>query len=241
HFPDPFVELTAAAAVTQELKVGTAVCLLTEHHPITLAKTVATLDRVSSGRFLFGIGGGWNVEEMANHGVEVKDRWTGTREFVLAMRAIWSSPEAEFHGKFVDFERIWSWPKPVQKGGPPVLLGVGATKAMPRRLIEYCNGWMPLDGINDVVAGIASLRGEAERAGRALEDFDLSVLTGFGGFEATSMGKKSAGAKPTGIPADPPRPRTWQSRHAVVPAGSIRAPPEAVSVISKKRPRTPCA
>ena len=190
HFPDPFVELTAAAAVTEELKVGTAVCLLTEHHPITLAKTVATLDRVSSGRFLFGIGGGWNVEEMANHGVEFKDRWTVTREFVLAMRAIWSSPEAEFHGKFVDFERIWSWPKPVQKGGPPVLLGVGATKAMPRRLIEYCNGWMPLDGINDVVAGIASLRGEAERAGRALEDFDLSVLTGFGGFEATSMEKR---------------------------------------------------
>src|SRR5262249_5511340 len=83
----------------------------------------ATLDRVSSGRFLFGIGGGWNVEEMANHGVEFKDRWTVTREFVLAMRAIWSSPEAEFHGKFVDFERIWSWPKPVQKGGPPVAAG----------------------------------------------------------------------------------------------------------------------
>src|SRR5262245_6368955 len=185
HFPDPFVELTAAAAVTQKLKVGTAVCLLSEHHPITLAKTVATIDRVSAGRFLLGVGGGWNVEEMANHGIEFKDRWNVTREFVRALRAIWGGAEAEFHGQFVDFDPIWSWPKPVQASGPPVLLGCGATPAMPKRALEYCNGWMPLDGIYDVAEGIASIRAEAARAGRSLDDFDLSVLTGFGGFEAT--------------------------------------------------------
>jgi len=190
HFPDPFVELAAAAAVTHELKVGTAVCLLTEHHPITLAKTVATLDRVSAGRFLLGIGGGWNVEEMTNHGIEFKERWNVTREFVLALRAIWSSAEAEFHGQFVDFGPIWSWPKPVQAGGPPVLLGAGATPAMPRRVTEYCNGWMPLDGMHDVAEGIASLRAEAARAGRSLDDFDLSVLTGLGGFEAAGVEKR---------------------------------------------------
>ena len=190
HFPDPFVELAAASAVTQELKIGTAVCLLTEHHPIALAKTVATLDRVSGGRFLFGIGAGWNAEEMANHGVEFKDRWKVTREFVLALRAIWNSAEAEFHGRNVDFDPIWSWPKPVQAGGPPILLGVGATKAMPKRVVEYCNGWMPLDGLNDVAQGMASLRAEAARVGRSLEDFDLSVLTGFDGFEAIGVEKR---------------------------------------------------
>ena len=190
HFPDPFVELAAAAAVTQELKVGTAVCLLTEHHPITLAKTVATLDRVSTGRFLLGIGSGWNEDEMANHGVTFKDRWKVTREFVLAMRAIWGRAEAEFHGQYVDFDPIWVWPKPVQAGGPPVLLGVGATRAMPKRVVEYCNGWMPMDGLNDVAQGIASLRAEAARVGRSLEDFDLNVLTGFNGFEAMRMEKR---------------------------------------------------
>jgi len=127
---------------------------------------------------------------MANHGVEFKNRWKPTQEFVLALRAIWSGAEAEFHGRFVDFDAIWSWPKPVQVGGPPVLLGAGATPAMPRRVVEYCNGWMPLDGMHDVAEGIASLRAEVARAGRSLDDLDLSVLTGFGGFEATAMEKR---------------------------------------------------
>src|SRR5712664_4586117 len=101
QFYDPFIGLTAAAAVTQKLKVGTSVCLVPEHHPITLAKTIACLDRVSNGRFLFGIGAGWNGEEMADHGVELKDRWKVTRERVLAMQEIWSKDVAEFHGQFV--------------------------------------------------------------------------------------------------------------------------------------------
>ena len=192
HFADPFIELAAAAAVTEKLKVGTSVCLITEHHPIALAKTVANLDRLSKGRFFFGIGAGWNVEEMANHGVDFKDRWKVTRERVLAMRAIWANAEAEFHGQFVDFDPIWCWPKPVQAGGPPVLLGVGATKGMPKRVVEYGNGWMPVDGLDDVAAGVAALRAEAARAGRPFEDFDLSVLAAYGVYGATGTEKRIA-------------------------------------------------
>lgn len=190
HFADPFIELTAAAAVTEKLKVGTGVSLITEHHPISLAKTVANLDRLSHGRFLFGIGAGWNAEEMANHGVDFKDRWKVTRERVLAMREIWAKEEAEFHGQFVDFAAIWCWPKPVRAGGPPILLGVGASKWMPKRVVEYCNGWMPVDGLDDVAAGVAALRTEAVRVGRSLEEFDLSVLAAYGIYGATGTERR---------------------------------------------------
>lgn len=179
QFPDPFVELAAAAAMTRKLKIGTSVCLITEHHPISLAKTVANLDRLSQGRFLFGIGAGWNVEEMAHHGVDFKDRWKVTRERVLAMREIWGNEAAEFHGQYENFDPIWCWPKPVQAGGPPILLGVGTKKWMPRRVVEYCNGWMPVDGIDDVSAGVAALRTEAERVGRSMATLDLGVLVAY--------------------------------------------------------------
>ncbi|MBM4257758.1 MAG: LLM class F420-dependent oxidoreductase [Deltaproteobacteria bacterium] len=190
HFADPFIELAAAAAVTERLKIGTSVCLMTEHHPIALAKTVANLDRLSRGRFLFGIGAGWNVEEMANHGVEFKDRWKVARERVLAMRAIWTNAEAEFHGQFVNFDPIWCWPKPVQASGPPVLLGVGATKGMPKRVVEYGDGWMPVDGLDDVAAGVAAIRAEAARVGRSFADFDLSVLAGYGIYGAAGTERR---------------------------------------------------
>lgn len=190
HFPDPLIELTAAAAVTQQLKVGTSVSLLTEQDPIVLAKTVATLDRFSRGRFLFGIGAGWNAEEMAHHGVDFKDRWKVTRERMLAMRTIWANEEAEFHGQFVNFDPIWCWPKPVQAGGPPVLLGAGATKWMPKRVLEYCDGWMPVDGIDDVAAGVAALRTEADRIGRSLHEFDLSVLAAYRVYRASGAEKR---------------------------------------------------
>ncbi len=185
HFPDPFIELTAAATVTQKLKVGTGVCLVTEHHPISLAKTVATLDRLSQGRFIFGIGAGWNVEEMAHHQVDFKDRWQVTRERVFAMKEIWAHDEAEFHGRFVNFDPIWCWPKPVQAGGPPMLLGVGANKWAPNRIVEYCNGWFPVDGLDDVAGGVEALRTEASRSGRSLEEFDLSVLAAYAVYGAT--------------------------------------------------------
>lgn len=178
EFFDPFIALTAAAAVTQKLKVGTSVCLVPEHHPITLAKTISCLDRVSNGRFLFGIGAGWNAEEMADHGVELKDRWRVTRERVLAMREIWTKEVAEFHGQFVNFDPLWCWPKPVQAGGPPVLMGA-MSKWATKRIVEYCDGWIPLDGGYDLVRGIAEIRKEAERVGRPMSEFDLSVITGY--------------------------------------------------------------
>ena len=181
QFFDPFIALTAAAAVTKTLKVGTSVCLVPEHHPINLAKATACLDRVSNGRFLFGIGAGWNAEEMANHGVSFKDRWKITRERVLAVREIWTKEAAEFHGQFVDFDPIWCWPKPVQTGGPPILMGA-TSKWSARRVAEYCDGWFPVDGPYDLSAGVEAIRVEADKAGRSMDEFDLSVITADGVF-----------------------------------------------------------
>ena len=176
QFFDPFIALTAAAAVTEKLKVGTSVCLVPEHHPINLAKAAACLDRVSNGRFLFGIGAGWNVEEMANHGVAFQDRWKITRERVLAMREIWTKEAAEFHGQFVDFDPIWCWPKPVQTGGPPILMGADS-KWTAKRVVEYCDGWFPVDGPHDLSAGVEAIRAEADKGGRSMDEFNLSVIT----------------------------------------------------------------
>ena len=179
EFFDPFVGLSAAAAVTQKLMLGTSVCLVPEHNPITLAKQVSCLDRVANGRFLFGIGAGWNAEEMADHGVEYKDRWKVTRESILAMREIWTKDVAEFHGQFVNFNPLWCWPKPLQHGGPPVLMGA-SSKWSPKRVVEYCDGWIPVDGIDgmsEITDGLAAIRTEADRMGRSMDGFDLSVIT----------------------------------------------------------------
>ena len=143
HTHDPFVALTAAAAVTRSIKLATGICLVTERDPILMAKQVASLDLLSGGRVVLGIGAGWNVEEMANHGVGFATRWKVTRERVLAMRRIWSDEAAEFHGEFVDFDPIWSYPKPAQQGGPPVLLGASSRWSW-QRIAEYCDGWMPI-------------------------------------------------------------------------------------------------
>ncbi len=179
EFFDPFVGLSAAAAVTTTLKVGTSVCLVPEHNPMTLAKQVACADRVANGRFLFGIGAGWNAEEMADHGIAFKDRWKVTRESILAMREIWTKEIAEFHGQFVNFDPLWSWPKPLQAGGPPVLMGA-SSKWSPKRIVEYCDGWIPVDGIDGLSAissGLEAIRTEADRMGRSMDEFDLSVIT----------------------------------------------------------------
>jgi probable F420-dependent oxidoreductase len=178
QFYDPFIALTATAAVTEKLKVGTSVCLVPEHHVINMAKAVATLDRVANGRSLFGIGAGWNAEEMADHGVDFKDRWKVTRERVLAMREIWSKEVAEYHGKFVNFDPIWCWPKPVQKGGPPVLMGAWS-KFVPARVAEYCDGWIPVDVGIDLAGGIEAIKVEVGKRGRSFKELDFSVLTGF--------------------------------------------------------------
>jgi len=165
HTHDPFVALGAAAAVTKKLRLGTGVCLVIERDPITLAKEVASLDMISGGRVELGIGAGWNVEEMENHGAQFKRRWKIVKEKVLAMRAIWNNEAAEFHGEFVNFDPIWSYPKPAQAGGPPVLLGSQSPKSF-ERVAEYCDGWMPINFPRaDFSASIAKLREAEKKAG----------------------------------------------------------------------------
>jgi probable F420-dependent oxidoreductase len=177
HTHDPFVALTMAAAVTTRLKVGTGICLVIERDPITTAKEVASLDFLSGGRFLFGIGGGWNAEEMGNHGTDFKQRWRVLRERILAMKEIWTRDEAEFHGEFVNFDPIWSYPKPVQKPHPPILLGVNTPRAR-ERVVEYCDGWFPIAGrAGDLAAGVADLRRLAEKAGRRPASLSVTVYS----------------------------------------------------------------
>jgi probable F420-dependent oxidoreductase len=166
HTHDPFVGLSFAAAATKKLKLGTGILLVPQHEPIVTAKAIASLDQLSGGRFIFGIGGGWNVEEMENHGAKYQTRFKQMREHVLAMKELWTKDEASYDGEFVTFDRVWSWPKPAQKPHPPVILG-GETDHTLRRVIEYCDGWFPRPrGGFDVVKGVAHLRQMAEKAGR---------------------------------------------------------------------------
>jgi len=166
HTLDPFVALGAAAAVTRKLKLGTGVCLVIERDPITLAKEVASLDSISNGRVVLGIGAGWNVEEMENHGAQFKRRWKIVREKILAMREIWTKEAAEFHGEYVNFDPIWSYPKPVQPGGPPVLLGSLSPKTY-ERVADYCDGWLPINTPRfDWPGAIKTLREAEKKNGR---------------------------------------------------------------------------
>lgn len=139
---DPFVALGAAAAVTTSLKLATGICLVAQRDAIQTAKAVASLDQISKGRFLFGVGPGWNRDEMENHGVLFKSRMDIMGEKVAAMREIWTQPKAEFHGKFVDFDPMMTWPKPIQKPHPPVIVGGGVPYGA-RRALAYGNGWVP--------------------------------------------------------------------------------------------------
>jgi probable F420-dependent oxidoreductase len=173
---DPFVALTAAAAATKRLKLGTGICLVIERDPIVTAKEVATLDRISGGRVIFGIGGGWNAEEMEHHGTAFKSRWRLLRERVLAMKEIWTKEEAEFHGEFVNFDKIWSLPKPLQQPHPPILMGGDAPTTFDR-VVEFCDGWMPIirPGRNPVDK-IPELRARLERAGRDPRKVPVSIF-----------------------------------------------------------------
>ena len=193
HTHDPFVALAMAAAVTRTLKLATGICLVIERDPITTAKEVASLDFLSNGRFLFGIRGGWNAEEMENHGTDFTKRWRVLRERILAMKEIWTKDEAEFHGEFVNFDPIWSYPKPVQKPHPPIILGVNTPKAR-QRVVEYCDGWLPIAArAGDLAAGIADLRQQAEKAGRDPRSITVTVYGG-NPEEGTVRGYEKAGA-----------------------------------------------
>jgi probable F420-dependent oxidoreductase len=160
---DPFVALTVAALATKTIRVATGICLLIERDPIHTAKETASLDLVSNGRFIFGVGGGWNREEMADHGTEFSTRWKLLRERVEAIKAIWTQDSAEYHGDLVDFGPMWSWPKPVQKPHPPVLLGGSGPKIL-ERVVRYADGWMPNRG--RAVERIPELQEMARAAGR---------------------------------------------------------------------------
>ena len=176
HMADPFVSLMAAAAATRTIKLGTGICLVVEHDPLVLAKSVATLDWLSNGRVLFGIGGGWNREEMEHHGTPFGRRWEVLRERVLAMKALWTQEEASFHGEFVNFDRAISFPKPVQKPHPPILFG-GATPQGRARVVDYCDGWIPIDVLlDDLPAAIADLRARAVAAGRKAESLSVTIF-----------------------------------------------------------------
>ena len=177
HTYDPFVALTAAAAVTNEIKLGTGICLMIERDPITTAKEIASLDLISNGRFIFGIGGGWNSEEMEDHGTDFRTRWRLLRENILAMKQIWTADEAEFHGEYVNFDKMWAYPKPLQKPHPPILMG-GDGPTTFDRVVEYCDGWMPIGSRNSggpsLSEKIALLRRQASEAGRDPESLDIT-------------------------------------------------------------------
>jgi len=176
HTHDPMVSLAFAAAATKNLKIGTGICLVPQHDPIVLAKSIASLDMLSGGRFIFGIGGGWNVDEMENHGVAYKTRFAQMRENILAMKEIWMEDTATFHGDFVEFDKVWSYPKPVQDPHPPILLG-GETDYTLRRVVDYCDGWFPRGrGGFDPHEAVTRLKQHADEAGRDMSTLQISVF-----------------------------------------------------------------
>jgi probable F420-dependent oxidoreductase len=176
HTHDPFVALSFAAAVTTKIWLGTGICLIPQRDPIVTAKCVASLDQLSNGRFLFGIGGGWNVDEMENHGARYETRFRLMRERILAMKALWTQEEASFHGAMVNFDPVWSYPKPAQRPHPPILLG-GSSDYTLKRVVEFCDGWLPLarGGFNAQEA-VARLRQVASAAGRDFSTLSISVF-----------------------------------------------------------------
>ena len=177
HMSDPFVSAAAAAVVTKTLKLGTGISLVVEHEPLALAKTVATVDQLSNGRFLFGVGAGWNREEMENHGTPYAKRWKVLEERVRAMKALWTEDEASFHGDWVNFDRVWSYPKPVQRPHPPVILGTFGSPFGRQRVAEFGDGWIPIDLFHgDLKADIDDLHRRLREQGRDPHSVTVSMF-----------------------------------------------------------------
>ena len=176
HTYDLFVSLMAAAAATRTIKLGSGICLVIERDPIVLAKEVASVDQLSGGRLLFGIGGGWNAEEMEHHGTPFQRRWKVLRERIEAMKIIWTQEAAEYHGEFVNFDPLWSHPKPLQQPHPPILLGTLSTQGL-QRVARYCDGWIPgLLPPNALAVAIRTLHALGEQAGRTPHDLPVSIF-----------------------------------------------------------------
>jgi probable F420-dependent oxidoreductase len=179
---DPFIALARASAATQTIKLGTAICLVPERNPLLLAKEIATLDRFSGGRFLFGIGAGWLKEETEIMGGDFPHRWTQAREAILAMKELWTKAEAEFHGKYYDFPPVRSFPKPAQQPHPPILVGGNAPNVL-KRVVAWGNGWMPgRVSAADIRHGCATLRELAEQAGRDPMSIEVMAFGSAGQF-----------------------------------------------------------
>ena len=176
HTLDPFVALTAAAAATSELRIGTGICLLSEHEPLATAKAVASLDLLSGGRVEFGIGAGWNAEEMENHGTAFGNRFAVMSERARAMKALWQEEEPAFHGRFVHFDKVWSYPKPVQTPHPPILIGGDSIHTL-RRVVAFGNGWLPrARGGFDPAEAVAQLAAAAEQGERDAAELTITVF-----------------------------------------------------------------
>lgn len=175
HTHDPFVALAAAAGTTETIKLATGILLVPEHDVLVAAKSAASVDMISGGRLILGIGAGWNAEELENHGWNFKDRWKITRECVLAWRELWTKDEPEFHGEFIDFDPVWSYPKPVQENGPDILLGAQSKWAYDR-VVDYCDGWLPIALRGDMRASMEELRAAADRADRPFDSIQRSVF-----------------------------------------------------------------
>ena len=173
---DPLIALSAAAAVTERIVLGTGICVVAQREPIVTAKAVATLDRIANGRFVFGIGFGWNADEIEHHAIAMPDRRAVAREHMLAMRELWRNETAEFHGEYVDFSPSWSWPKPVAPDGPPVLIGGAPGPKMFAHIAEYADGWIPIGGAG-IRAALDDLRRACDAVGR---DADALRIVPFG-------------------------------------------------------------
>ncbi len=175
---DPFVTLTAASLATKSLKVATGVCLVNQRDPIQTAKLVASIDQISGGRFLFGVGVGWNQDEMENHGTVFATRAKLTRERIEAMKEIWTKEKAEYHGELVNFDPLWAWPKPVQKPYPPIIVG-GAFPQGARRALHYGDEWMPVSGqmtAEALGAWVTAFKEMAAKAGRDPAKVSMSTF-----------------------------------------------------------------
>lgn len=183
RIPDPLIALSRASATTTTIKLGTGICLVPERNPLLLAKQIATLDDASGGRFLFGIGAGWNREECEILGGDFDHRWSQVKDYIAAMKVLWQDEESEYHGKYVDFPPVRCFPKPAHKPHPPVLLGNIGSQLAFKRVVEWGDGWMPVvESVEQFAEGVSKIRSLADTAGRALESLDFTVFGMHGQF-----------------------------------------------------------
>ncbi len=183
QIPDPLIALSRASATTRSIKLGTGICLVPERNPLLMAKQIATLDDASGGRFLFGIGAGWNREECEILGGDFDHRWSQVKEHIAAMKVLWQEEESEYHGKYVDFPPVLCFPKPAQKPYPPILLGNIGSQLAFKRVVEWGDGWMPVvDSVEQFAQGVEQISSLAASAGRDIATIDFTVFGMHGQF-----------------------------------------------------------